>query len=424
MLLNIYYPTNLLIRIAKGILVPMLIVVLAVSGSGQLWKQAVNMLDSQQLSMTERDLLKDRNKVFTNIWRAIRSGLPANEADQVRYRAASRLLALTFENVLSIVFVESDLRIQWIYNAIRLRLAQGNFVILVSSMVSASAVGTSLFPGAGTYLGMMFGIVGGMMSIFVPERHKNYITYSIKEKWLVLLESFGGGTTAVSLNSGFDDDLHSSASGESLKKILVDCTSYRQKVIDVYLENIYQSYLAILANDEKVKGYRQTALQDPMKNTSNMQSEIDFLFKDSTRAHRKLLEGLNHTVSFYLSEAGRFDSHKLKYSRNPKLVSEFAQEVILNENILAHFCSFSEAILKINYLGLKESSADSGSYLSSIQTICKLTFGPSVAAYHKLPPTDKETHDSVIKFLEKTIWTHFDEQKLTLDRLDDILNLK
>ena len=87
-----------------------------------------------------------------------------------------RVLGLLLGNAFQIVVTDHELRSLWLYNAWRMRIATGHFATLVSSMVSAGAVGTAVFPGAGTIAGLGFGAVGGVLSLAVPERGNARIT--------------------------------------------------------------------------------------------------------------------------------------------------------------------------------------------------------------------------------------------------------
>lgn len=74
---------------------------------------------------------------------------------------------------------------QWWANTWRLKIATGDFVVLVSSMVLAGAAAGSIVPGAGTLVGACFGlaggIVGGLLAMYVvPESVKRDIDDGIK----------------------------------------------------------------------------------------------------------------------------------------------------------------------------------------------------------------------------------------------------
>lgn len=92
-----------------------------------------------------------------------------------------KVLKLVFSNMFKILWENEKLRKRWLYNTWRFRVGTGEFTTLVLSMVTASGVGTTLFPGAGTIVGMMFGLTGGVLSMFIPEEIKDDITDLIKD---------------------------------------------------------------------------------------------------------------------------------------------------------------------------------------------------------------------------------------------------
>lgn len=100
-----------------------------------------------------------------------------------------RILKLVLHNMIKILVTDDDLRNLWLYNTWRTKIATGNFVTSVATMVTASAIGTALFPGAGTLCGMMFGIVGAAVSIIIPQSAKDKITSAIQTMrysfWLI-----------------------------------------------------------------------------------------------------------------------------------------------------------------------------------------------------------------------------------------------
>jgi hypothetical protein len=124
----------------------------------ELWSQATLLIPD------DKDF--DRAK---NLIRVLAGAAHGNSDDR-------RVLSLLIDKMGQILLYDDDLRTAWLYNTWRLHVATGQFVVLVSSMVTTAALGTALFPGAGTVAGMMFGVVGGLISSAVPESVKETIS--------------------------------------------------------------------------------------------------------------------------------------------------------------------------------------------------------------------------------------------------------
>ncbi|MGE3975480.1 MAG: hypothetical protein AB7F59_13225 [Bdellovibrionales bacterium] len=127
----------------------------------QLWQEARLLLENTE----------DYNKT-ENIYSLLKTSSESLES--------RRLLSLLFNNLSLILLFENDLRQQWLYNTWRLKIASGSFVTLVASLAGASALGTTLFPGAGTILGAAFGFVGYGAFLAIPQEAKDFVTFSIE----------------------------------------------------------------------------------------------------------------------------------------------------------------------------------------------------------------------------------------------------
>jgi hypothetical protein len=384
----------------------------------QLWKEATNLLDIQRQDEKEREFLKDRNKVFTLIFRAL---TPASLATNPQKGKIARIfLQQTVENIIKIIFVDSDMRLQWIYNSIRLRIANGNFVSLVTSMATASAIGTTLFPMAGTMLGLTFGFAGGVATIIIPEENKNQITVAIKNKWISALDKFKGSSSAASFVMGFKDDLTSVMNSKvTLDDVILDRTNYRESLVDIYIERIYYDNNQMIHTNETLKKH----YEELRKNTNNVRltDEIKSLKLKNFENYSSILKSLNELVSLYLSEAQFFE--KKKNNSSEILTDKFASQVINSENILTHFCTFSQSLLNLDYLDIKSKFLSQNSDLDKLQGICKFKLSGEYRYYESMPVVLKDDYDSAIRFLDKTYWSKFNEIATSSERLDEIFLL-
>lgn len=83
-----------------------------------------------------------------------------------------------------LMFAQPDVTRSWIYNTWRLNIATGEFVTMLTSMVTFGVAAGSIAPGAGHLVGLLFGfaggLVGGLVAIFIPQPYKQSITDGIR----------------------------------------------------------------------------------------------------------------------------------------------------------------------------------------------------------------------------------------------------
>jgi hypothetical protein len=92
--------------------------------------------------------------------------------DQQRARVAKQML----QNMVRVLGA-SALRQELFYNFVRTDLLTGEFQTMLGSFIAAGAIGTAIFPGAGTLLGLVFGTGGILVSQYlVPQSMKDQIT--------------------------------------------------------------------------------------------------------------------------------------------------------------------------------------------------------------------------------------------------------
>lgn len=99
------------------------------------------------------------------------------------------LIGKVFDNIGLILIHDHNLRNMFFYNTFRNRILTGEFITLVSSMIAASAVGSTVWPGGGTIGGVLFGLVGGVVWLFIPEGTKNSITHFMQSNVIRIMRS-------------------------------------------------------------------------------------------------------------------------------------------------------------------------------------------------------------------------------------------
>lgn len=91
----------------------------------------------------------------------------------------ARIMKQMMGNMLT-VLSDKDKRSHWFDRTWRTRVMTGEFATFLSTMIASGAIGTALFPGAGTIAGLMFGIAGAAVAVVIPQSAKDAITVGMK----------------------------------------------------------------------------------------------------------------------------------------------------------------------------------------------------------------------------------------------------
>jgi hypothetical protein len=206
----------------------------------ELWSQATLLIPD------DKDF--DRAKNFVGVLAGATRG-DANDR---------RILSLLLDKMGQILLYDDDLRSAWLYNTWRLHVATGQFVVLVSSMVTASAVGTALFPGAGTIAGMMFGVVGGLISSVVPESVKEDISDGFRG---MRSSSNSAQLAADRAQVAAWIEEGQTATSEDFRGILKMQANARSNVMTAYSEADYKRRVSIQNLEHEMEMARETLEQ-------------------------------------------------------------------------------------------------------------------------------------------------------------------
>lgn len=144
----------------------------------QLWNQSVSLLENVQDIERAKSLKKTGSGVL-DLLETLGSPKVLAKLDR-EHQENARVAGLVLQNMLAIVIQNPHLRDCWFYNTWRLHIATGSFATLLGSTLAGSFAGTLLFPGGGTLVGMIFGIMGGAAAMLIPDEVKNQITYCIE----------------------------------------------------------------------------------------------------------------------------------------------------------------------------------------------------------------------------------------------------
>jgi hypothetical protein len=224
-----------------------------------------------------------------------------------------RILSMLIDNVGQILLFDDELRTLWLYNTWRLHVATGHFAVLVSSMVAASTVGTAIFPGAGTVAGMMFGVVGGLASMTVPEP----IQANITDGFIKMRRSANGAqasTDRAQIMAWLEQG--QTATPDDFREILKMQANYRSNVMTAYMEADYSRRVAIQNLQHELEMARETLAQIGLgsreiaslySNNENIEKKVRDLISsipDKIEQRKNELQKLEQSMwNFYIQEA-------------------------------------------------------------------------------------------------------------------------
>ncbi len=305
---------------------------------GQLWNEA-------RLLITDpSDYAKSEG-----MWSTCTAGVFSQNA-----KTELRICKLVFSNIIKVALLDDQLRSQWFYNTWRLRIASGDFVVLVTSMVTAGAVGTALFPGAGTILGLTFGLVGGVVAMSIPQETKDQLSLGIKNLRrttdeflladnLVQIKSDLNTLQVMQTNSAFDR-----AQLRAQMKVIASDLRHRSEkrsdLVTVHFERLAQFQARVDQNMHENLVIAHTLKTHPNNETNldrlNTFQENEVQIKSDEREFSK---GVGQMLTLYQNEKLKIaELYRLNVAGSLGLIKKTLTQVILLKDVM---------------LGLKESLA-------------------------------------------------------------------
>lgn len=252
-------------------------------------------------------------------WKAIPqyvSGMGMSERERQVFRKV-------MGNMVKILVFDHGLRARWFYNTWRKRILKGDFVVLVAAMSSAGAAG-GLAPAAiaGTIsamsssaaagavagslggplvalaFGCVFAVVGGAATLYIPKSYKDKITDYFKDRRvrrnqrnLSWNNNRIGRYIKYFSKDGWKAALAQRTFPVDLDQIFKERGNYREKVIDVWMEQLHDAILQKqLAEFENDLG---AAMNDP-----EIQAQVLKLFEEQKTKGAEAAEQLDE----YLAE--------------------------------------------------------------------------------------------------------------------------
>lgn len=230
----------------------------------------------------------------------------------------TQLLKQLIGSMKNILFKDADLRSKLLYNAWRHRIATGEFVTLVTAMATASTLGSALFPGAGTIVGIMFGLTGGVIAILAPEEFTSTLTSYLKEARRLFWNSFHDNTDDTEFGFQVRKKIMKIVSDTITKNkpmppalIFPNNSTAKNKIMTTYFEELWGLYQKILMLKHKinvaieVRNFKSVIANE--KDLESKKQHYHMLLEKMTRFYQKeyeyLLNGIKtHSLIRYNNE--------------------------------------------------------------------------------------------------------------------------
>ncbi len=379
----------------------------------QLWKESTNLLDSQLTEPEEVEFLKtNRNKLWTSLFHSIAAMKTSTATKEDRIR--QKILFTTVENLVDILSTESK-RMDWLYNALRLRIYNGSFAITVTAMSTVNTAGAVLAPAvAATLWGSIgFGLLGGAVTLAVPDDQKYSLTQWMKDQYVSKVRETGGTQTELKLPFLLAEP-NSSAAALSLENGLLDRVKYRESLMDVYMEKIFTSRQVIQKNDERIAELNNQ-VSEILKNGAGIQKEIGLLVESNLMRWQVVLDALARLASLQLSD-WYFFLRIMPAKQNPFFL-DIESQVFNAENLYNYFCTFASSILIYDFGNLQAKFAAPDLGLGKLKNVCQREFSVPKNFIAELKPSEKKSYDSAIRFIDRYYWSKIDEVNIALESL-------
>lgn len=270
----------------------------------QLWRDARLLLDEKDYEKSER------------IWSLGAKGL----LDMARSNDNSdeaRITRLMIANIVKILIFDNELRENWFYNTWRLAVATGRFVTLVTGIITATTIGSTIFPGAGTILGFMFAFTGAIAAATLPKSVNNSISQKLKDA-RINTRKFQASTwnwrlkNLIASYGNHNLYWYWQRSGKSITQSFETLAKIREHIATAYLEKVFLAN----TNAQQLNHDLEIALQTkrPASVTSQIQRQLD-------HENTIKLNSLVLLARFYEAEFHKLEALKVP-NQAPSLVSE------------------------------------------------------------------------------------------------------
>lgn len=296
--------------------------------AAQLWRDARLMLDPKDYDKSER------------IWSMGFQGL-IDAANSKSTTDEARITRQMIGNVAKILFVDDELRENWFYNTWRLAIATGRFVTLVTGIITATTIGTTIFPGAGTILGFMFALTGAVAAAALPASFTEKVTFKLKDARIAV-----GKFEAHQINWQLKNliDAYSNqnffwqliSSKKEINKSFELLARIRERVTTAFIEEVY------LTNTSIQKYTHELTVATSNKRAKRMAETKRLL--DAQLLYRKRV--LQKMVSFYALQYKKLDKIDITPTTPNSIISQIDKHKVEIASVHSFLRAFAQALLQ------------------------------------------------------------------------------
>lgn len=340
--------------------------------SAQAWEEARLLLED------DKDFER-AGHLFSVGWGALSSLTDSTTASDEDDR---RILGLMGQNLLRVLIFDDELRAEWFYNTKRLRLNNGKFAALVATFMASASAGAT----GGPLIGAIFGVVGVVSYVFLPEPIVDAITDFMKSNRVTnrrveLLQNYHDLELIMARIKQLDLFPGKAGRLRELNKELAKRMKVRDDLVTVHFERIYLLRKRIEDSQREI-AEAQTAPPSPPPATSPLITNEPFMA--------------------YMSG----DSNPPQAP-----VLSYAQRTIVDKTNIVHS---SESALEKIYVSLSSIYIDEGKRLQKLQRL----IAPNDAEVSEIIDRERNAIDRLDGFIRSFLYGLTRDEKTSLQVLE------
>ena len=250
-----------------------------------------------------------------------------------------KLLKKIYSRIFAILLNNDDLRDLWFWNVFRHKIATGEFATLVSSMATATTLGSTLFPGGGTILGFVFGLVGGGIYLAIPQDTKDNITYFFQKLRRNFWLSGESGDNWFQYSNTLESVIRISADALNNNKVFPPMLRFpKQKesmdnIISSYFEEFFILESKLQLAQDKLILARQSSNTTYIEFYRNQISQLEAKYLKSLNQLDKYIEFKSREMT---SLVNKYNLDLISFSHIPIVseIQEYQTSLLMQQNLL------------------------------------------------------------------------------------------